>query len=72
MIVFELILELVGRFVVEILFEVIILGFWKLIKKAWRFIKYEVFGLEKTKQAPQRMKVQKETALQKDATYLEP
>ena len=59
MIVFELILELIGRFVVEILFEVVILGIWKLIKKAWRFLKYQVFGFKRSEKASHSFKGRK-------------
>lgn len=49
MIIIEVILELAARIFVELIFEGIILGTYRLIRKGFDFIKYNILGLKKIK-----------------------
>jgi len=48
MIVFEFIFELIGKIFVEIIFEGLIKGLFRLLSKGFDFVKYDIIGLKKT------------------------
>lgn len=54
MIVFEIIGEILGRIFVEIIFEGIILGIYRLLKKGVEWIKVNIFGFQPKPTSPQK------------------